>query len=264
MNSADSANWEERLLSASISDLRRSLERRLVDPDIEGPPLDERTNEGSEEIFIRLAAENPVFEDHLALTVANYFRDGSADRLTSEAILVTRGLLEIVQRRGLSGAFTAIKSWLLRSRTAIEHKHETLGRAALGALATSQARGVAANRDFWLVIWRDAPLSWKPRIFIGLRLQDPSAACELIPELLTTAAMSRPPRDPIPLLRGLWEQVDGKAALLSWLRSSGRCEAADTIRQILPEVGRGLQGERRPRRKLPSVACCGSPWLEAA
>jgi len=270
MTDANASSWENRLRNAEVPELRQMLELRLRDPHREGPPLDDRSSEGAEEILVRSAAEDPRFQARLEQALLTYLTDEASSPAYDESRPILRGIFEIAQRRPLPGVFTVLQAWLDKHRKALEPEPSAaLARAALGALATSQLQGIAANRDFWLQLWKDAPDTWKPRIFMGLRLADPAAACEQIPSLLEQAGRHQPPRDPSALLRGLWGQPAGKPALMSWLQRFGGFPAAATVRRALPEIPetpdfRPPRPVRPTRPALRPLGCGGRPWAVAA
>jgi hypothetical protein len=255
MTAPGGSGWVERVATAEGADLLGFLARRLSTPYEEGPRLDDRRGEGAEDVFVEMAKGDEVFRDRLDQIIAEHFRDAASSPTDSAARPIVRGLLEIAGTLSLTGCASALRAWLARHEAALRADPDAiLGRAVLGALATLP--GTADGRDFWLRWWRNAPVAWQPRAFMGLRLHDPGAAVSEIPELLRRAEGQRPGARP--LLMGMWKQAEGRTALLGWLRATQEDEAADRVRRALRDLvapeEQSLLGKPKPRRKLPSLA----------
>lgn len=240
--------------------LMKFLESRFARPYETGPILDDRRAEGPEEVFEHIAKDDEAFRARLDETIADYFRSPAADPSVEAVRPVIRALLETVQRLALTGVFAPLRTWLDQHTPELrEVEGEQLGRAALGALATSQPQGLTEVRDFWLRWWHKAPPSWQPRTFIGLRLQDPRIAALQIPELLRRSHEQK--QDPSSLLLGLWKQPGGRDALAAWLLEKGHDPVADEarreLRRRLPESEWAHLGKPTPGRCLPSLASRG-------
>jgi len=243
--------------------------RRVKHPYDEGPFLDDRDSEGSEQVFERLAAEDENFRARLDETARHYFADDVSNPARPETIPVTRAMFDLVQRRALSGAYPTIRAWFAQHDSVLRaDSGGYLARAALGALAMSQLPGVADTRDFWLNLWKNGPPVWQPRAFIGLRLQNPIAAAQEIPELMRRAEAAR--QDPGALLHGLWnQQPGGRAALLQWLRGHEEEPMAEAARGALrkrvddPELLLVATPIGMNRRKTKAPPLCSLAAVEA-
>ncbi|WP_437754629.1 hypothetical protein [Sorangium sp. So ce1389] len=155
-------------------------------------------------------------------------------------------MLEIVPRLGLTGTFTPLRAWLARHDAALAaDPTSVLGRAVLGALAVSQPTGITDVRDFWRRLWLDGPTAWHPRAFVGLRLQDPKAAVEELPLLMTRARALG--HDPGPLLQGMWLQPSAQPMLLAWLNDPDNPSAEEAWRALR----RRIPDENLPRKSGP-------------
>lgn len=258
--------WRDDVLgAASGPKLLGFLTRRLSRPYDEGPPLDDRRGEGAEEIFVELAREDQGFRLRLEDTVASYFKSPDAAPADEAARPVIRGMLEIIPRLALTGAFTPLRAWLQQHEaTLIAEPTAVLGRAALGALATSQPCGLDDAREFWLRWWRDGPPIWQPRAFIGLRLHDPkTAAGELGLLMQRTAAMKQ---DPGPLLHGMWLQPGARTFLQQWLEAPSNPwadKARQALRARLSDEDIPLLSKPAPRRMPRSLAIPKDPsWAD--
>jgi hypothetical protein len=263
MTAAPASAWLDAARSAASGPaLLELLKRRLSRPYNDGPALDDRRGEGFEEIFEELAREDEGFRLRLEETIAGYFKSAEASPGREEAGPVIRGMLELIQRLALTGAFTPLRAWLEQHEEAlVADPTAVLGRAALGALATSQPTGLTEVRGFWLGWWRKAPPALQPRAFIGLRLQDPQTAVEELPELLRRAEASG--QDPGPLLQGLWLQPSAQPLLVRWLENAPELwadKARQALRRRLPDVD--LPRLARPPRRPPlaSLAAPAKPW----
>jgi hypothetical protein len=251
--------WIERVRAAAAGpELLGFLARRLSTPYEEGPRLDDRRGEGVEDVFVAEAKLDDVFRDRLDETIAGYLRSPASSPAGADARPVIRGLLEIVGVLSLAGCASPVRAWLSLHDAALRADPDAiLGRAALGALATLP--GSADARDFWLRTWRNAPVAWQPRAFIGLRLHDPRAAAGEIPELLRRAEAQAPGARP--LLLGMWKQEVGRAAIIEWLNTAAR-EDADKVRRALrdlvPPEDRAILGEPRVRRTLRFLTIAGN------
>lgn len=247
MTLTPSAAWLDAVRSAPSSpELLPFLCRRLAQPGAEGPPLDDRRGEGAEEVFEAIAREDPDFRLRLEETIASYFKSPEASPTSETARPVLRGMLEIVPRLGLTGAFTPLRAWLARHEAAlVADPTSVLGRTVLGALAVSQPTGIADVRDFWRRLWRDGPTAWHPRAFVGLRLQDPKAAAEELPLLMKRATALG--QDPGPLLQGMWLQPSAQPVLLAWLSDPDNPAAEEALRALR----RRIPGESLPRKSGP-------------
>ncbi len=225
--------WIERVRAAAAGpELLGWLVKRLTRPYDEGPVLDDRRGEGAEEVFEQMSAGDEAFRARLDKTVADYFESPAANPADKAAVPVLRGILEMVQRLALTRAFAPIRAWLQQFEAELRAESGGyIARAALGALATSQPRGLADVRDFWLHWWRSGPPPWQPRAFIGLRLNDPRAAADEIPILVRRAREQG--QDPGALLQGMWNQPDGREALEAWLRQDERAAEAEEVREVL-------------------------------
>ncbi len=209
------------------------------------------------DVFLALAKEDEGFRDRLDETIAGYLRSDASSAASSGARDLTRGLLEIAGMLSLAGCASPIRAWVSRHDATLRADPDAiLGRAALGALATLP--GAADARDFWLRMWRDAPVAWQPRAFMGLRLHDPRAAAGEIPALLRRARTQ--PHGPRALLFGMWKQPEGRTAIVEWLRMANEGDADEvrrTIKDLVAPEERALLGAPRVRRKLPSLAIPG-------
>ncbi len=250
--------WSESVRdAASGKELLDFLEKRLTNPYEEGPHLDDRGGEGPEEVFERLAKGDDAFRDRLEETIAGYFRSPAADPTNADAQGILRGMLEIVARLALAGAGSALRGWLARHEAALQDEPAAeLGRAALDALAMAPIAGSESIRDFWLGWWRDGESSWQPAAFIGLRLQEPSAAANEIPLLVSRAEEG--PYGPGPLLLGMWNQAAGQIALLDWLKKTKDAATADKVRNalvtLLPPEEHDRLRKPKPKRPLRPLA----------
>ncbi|WP_437674178.1 hypothetical protein [Sorangium sp. So ce131] len=260
MNHTPPDAWIDAVQSAATGpELLSLLCRRLAQPDAEGPPLDDRRGEGAEEVFEVIARADAGFRLRLEEAIASYFKSEEASPISEAARPVIRGMLEIVPRLALTGAFTPLRAWLARHEAPLAaDPTAVLGRAALAALAVSQPTGIADVRDFWMCWWREGPTAWQPRAFIGLRLQDPKAAAEELPLLMQRARSLG--QDPGPLLQGMWLQPSAQPVLAAWLNDPGNPwaeEARQALRRRLPDVDLPkLSGPPR-RRPLRSLAAPG-------
>ena len=259
------ADWIDRTRAAAAgAPLLGFLSRRLSAPYQEGPRLDDRHGEGAEDVFLEEAKRDEGFRDRLDETIAGYFRGPAPSPMDADARYVIRGLLEIVAKLSLAGCASPVRAWLARHDAALRAEADAiLGRAALGALATLP--GSADARDFWLGMWRRAPVAWQPRAFMGLRLHDPRAAAAEIPELLRRAEAQAPGARP--LLLGMWKQAEGRLAIVEWLRGAANEDAEKVRRALRDLVGPedvALLGEPKVKRKLRSLAMPGDvprPWV---
>lgn len=227
------ADWLAGMRQAAAgAELMDWITRRLTRPHEEGPVLDERHGEGPEEVFERLAKADEQFRARLDETVRQYFASEASNPAHQPAIPVIRGVFEMVQRLALNGAVAPIRAWLQQHESTLRAEAGAyLARAALGALATAQTPGIADFRDFWLRWWRNGPPAWQPRAFIGLRIQDPTAAAREIPLLLQRARGQS--QDPGALLHGLWNQPGGREAIIDWLREHDGTREVDEVRAAL-------------------------------
>jgi hypothetical protein len=225
--------WIERVRSATAGpELLDWLAKRFTRPYDEGPILDDRRGEGPEEVFEQMAAGDEAFRARLDKTIADYFESPAANPADKAIVPVLRGLLEMVQRLALTRAFAPLRAWLQQLEAELRAEGGAyLARAALGALATSQPRGLSDVRDFWLHWWRNGPPPWQPRAFIGLRLNDPRAAADEIPLLVRRAREQN--QDPRALIQGMWNQPDGREALSAWLQHNEHAAEAKEVRKAL-------------------------------
>lgn len=246
--------WLARVMTAQAgAELLDWIIRRIGRPYDEGPMLDSREGEEPDGVFEHLATEDELFRARLDATASMYFAGPMSNPEIDSSIPVIHALLGLVQRRALSGAHASIRGWLAQhDRFLRDEPGAYTARAALGALATTQPRGIDDMRQFWLRLWQNGPELWQPRAFIGLRLQDPVTAANEIPELIRRTEAEK--QDPGALLHGLWNQPGGKEAFLQWLRIHQGESAAETARNALQKR---LPNERIPvfspnrRRKAP-------------
>lgn len=251
-------SWIERVTAAAPGpELLGLLARRLSAPYEEGPRPDDRHGEGAGDVFVELAKQDDAFRDRVDQTIAEYFRGNAASPTDDAARPVVLGLLDLAGVLSLTGSASALRGWLSRNEESLHADADALlGRAVLGALATTLPRGTADSRDFWLRLWRTAPVAWQPRAFMGLRLSDPRTAAAELPTLLRRAEAQKP--GPRPLLMGMWKQEGGRDAILEWLRTTPNQEAADQVRRVLRDLvspeDRDLLSKPKPRRQLLSLA----------
>lgn len=225
--------WIELVRAATVGpELLGWLAKRLTRPYDEGPLLDDRRGEGPEEVFEQMSAGDEAFRARLDKTIADHFDSPAANPADPAVIPMLRGLLEMVQRLALTRAFAPIRAWLQQYDAELRAESGAyLARAALGALATSQPRGLSDVRDFWLHYWRNGPPPWQPRAFIGLRLHDPRTAASEIPLLVRRAREQN--QDPRALLQGMCNQPDGREALCAWLQQNEHAAEAEEVRKAL-------------------------------
>jgi hypothetical protein len=260
MSDAPARSWTDAVRAADAGpELLGFLRRRLTQPYEEGPPLDDRRTEGPERIFEEIAAGNDAFRLRLEDTIAGYLKSDEASPGDASAYPLIRGLLDLVQHLALGGVFTPLRAWLERHQQALAAEPDAvLGRAVLGALATSQVRGLKEHRDFWMRVWQSdsLPLPWRARAFIGLRLQDLQAAASELPQLVRYAGEAG--QDPGPLLKGMWLQPDGCGAICNWLQNNSEHPAAAEIREALrrklPEAEWPKIPKAPPKRSLRSLS----------
>lgn len=264
MTAAPTPAWIDAVRTAASGPaLLELLKGRLARPYDEGPALDDRRGEGPEEIFEELAREDAGFRLRLEEAIAGYFKSADASPDHEEARPVIRGMLEVIPRLALTGAFTPLRTWLKQHEAAlVADPTAVLGRAALGALATSQPTGLEEVRDFWLGWWREGPPAFQPRAFIGLRLQDPKTAVGELPLLMQRAEEQK--QNPGPLLQGMWLQPGAAPVLLHWLRDASNPWAdkvREALRQRVPEADLPLLARPPRRPPLRTLSTCGEqPW----
>jgi hypothetical protein len=244
--------WLELVRTAAAGpELLDWLAKRLTRPYDEGPLLDDRRGEGPEEVFEQMAAGDEAFRARLDKTIADYFESPAANPATPAVVPVLRGLLEMVQRLALTRTFAPIRAWLQQHEAELRAEGGAyLARAALGALATSQPRGMSDVRDFWLHWWRNGPPPWQPRAFIGLRLHDPRTAAEEIPLLVRRAREQN--QDPGALLQGMWNQPDGREALCAWLLRNDHDAEAGEVRKALRGRINEAEWDKLSRPSMPA------------
>ncbi len=234
IQSVDGADWLARLDAAKAGpELLALLVARIERPYDEGPAVNERAGEVPEEVFERRAATDENFRARLDETIRQYFDLPASDPSNSQSIVVTRALLDVVQRRALSGAYPTLRAWFAKHDAFLRREPGGhLARAALGALATAQLPGTADGREFWLKLWQSGPAIWQPKVFIGLRLMDPAVAAEQIPEMVRRARAEK--KDPAALLHGFWnQQPGGRDAILQWLKKNEGQDIAEEVRTAL-------------------------------
>ncbi len=188
--------------------------RQLVEESFSGHGVQGRDADPQD--YLLEMARIPYLHDQMVLTLEQILEDSTPELLKDQRHrLLLWGIFSIIGP-GRFKIFAALHAWWERMLpTILQDSHEQLGRDALGALAIAQPpRQWTA---FWQSLWQseEADETWRPRIFIGLRLADPAAACEVIPDLIRYA--KELDANPGPVLRGLLGQPGGREAVDAWL-----------------------------------------------
>jgi len=225
-------SWIDHALTLEGDPLVELFQRRVTDPERDGPTLDDRAGERPEAIFERLAVEHDTFRLRLESAFSRYIDKESEPLLEIKSRAVTRAMFESIQRLGLGACYSPIRAWLDKHQTELQSENNWgIAMSAVGALATSQPRGLIDTERYWMRLWRTMPITWAPKVFIGLRLTSPAKAVALLPDLIQRAKTHG--SNPAPLIEGLWRQPEGKIELLTWIKKHPA--ASDEVESILAD-----------------------------
>lgn len=203
---------------AFLQTVRETLKEPANDP--EGPvPLLASALRSSVHLRVRAAAE-----------ITQFLKTDPSPEMEFEFLQV---LLDIITASNLRDCAQHLQAWILGLELkASDERNLLVDRItfqALGTLATIQPPKKASYVDFWSRLLRSGPGPWKPRAFIGLRLQDVAAGVEAVPELLRQAETAN--QSPGPLLHGLWNQKGASDLLIEKVKSDS--EWADALATYL-------------------------------
>ena len=169
--------FQDAVMTASPERLRELLVERVhaADP---LPFLNERDGDAPETIFITWGTSSPPLRERLDAMCCSLVRESRSDFELRAAFALAEGL-------ALGGAFVSIQTWLHAQRSAAETPaRDSLANSALAVLASNQVPSTPFHVAFWSELWRDGPVAWRSRAYLGLRVASPSGAVDEIPRVI--------------------------------------------------------------------------------
>jgi hypothetical protein len=234
---SDRAQWDEVVRGAPEEVLAGLLIKRISNPGEYGPHIDVEDGEAPEDTFVEKATpagrDTDDFRKSLGAAVAIVLSsdDYQPSRAAKEDFASLFGL---VQKARLEDACQPIVHWLDRSMGAyVSARHppnelvEHTWLEALLAIAVSQSQYDPDMEPYWKRLWDEGPEYLRPQIFVGLRMNSPSAALEYVPELIK-ASSPHFEADLPEYLHRLWADVPE-----AFVRSAASRPEARNIKELL-------------------------------
>lgn len=186
------------------------IKKRIEFPGSTGPYVRNTTeNEVSTDIIDALIAETEENRRKLEPAVGLLLYKMLHDKMT-ESHDILRGVFAIIHQSKLVECNTLVYSWLKNNEKRLvsnDARWKQTYRDGIMAYAQVQNRGDKENEDWWHNIWREGSSAWWPAAFLGLRIQNPIAACEELSLLMT-----RNTDKTQALLVGTWSDPESRSA----------------------------------------------------
>lgn len=129
---------------------------------------------------------------------------------------ILRGVFSIIHESKLIECNTLVYNWLQTKFSVLsstDYKWKETYRDGIMAYAQVQNRSDKEIEAWWYSVWTEGSSVWWPAAFLGLRIQNPDAACAELPVLL-----SRNPDKLQALLIGTWSDKESRAAFESAIK----------------------------------------------
>lgn len=184
------------------------IKKRIEFPNVTGPYIN-KTDETPTDIISALIADDD--ENRKKLTPAvGFLLYKMLHGKMGESHEILRGVFAIISDCKLMECEQLVYDWLRA-----KHNHDPIDtrwkhtyRDGMMAYAHIQSKKNKETEAWWLNIWRESSSVWWPAAFMGLRIQNPSAAIAELPLMI-----SRNTDKAAYLLLGAWNDPDARGLL---------------------------------------------------
>lgn len=163
------------------------IEDRLTTPAKVGPYYWEGGKELPTDILVALADDSPELRSKICGAAEILLCDASIGLDTFPAPVLSQ-IFTLVKDCGFSGTCTdVVFDWLMTNNELTDTDSQPLRelyRSALLCMTRIQDSDSQPMTEFWMSFWRDTNEYWWSIAFLGLRMQNPSLACEELPVML--------------------------------------------------------------------------------
>lgn len=189
------------------------IKKRIEFPASTGPLISTFKEEAATDIIDAFIADSEEYRKKITPAVGLLLYKMMHGKMT-ESHEILRGVFAIIRESKLTDCHKLVYNWLqlkhnVQTSSDVKWKHTY--REGMMAYAQIQSKD-EKNEGWWLNIWREGSSVWWPPAFLGLRIQNPTAACAELP-LLITRHLTNEGAMAGYLLVGMWNDPDARGLI---------------------------------------------------
>jgi hypothetical protein len=189
--------------------LSELIKKRIEYPASAGPYVRrDASDELPTDIIDAFIADNEEFRKKLEPAVGLLLYKMMHGKMTENHDIL-RGIFSIIRESKLTECRKLVSNWLVNKYEAgsRDPKWKHTYRDGMMAYAQIQTKD-KTTEEWWSNIWKESSSAWWPAAFLGLRIQNPKAACDELPLLI-----SRNTEKATYLLVGMWTDIKSRGML---------------------------------------------------